>query len=218
MAITAGTMYGYLQSVYPDASDALCLRSINRTVRALVQPDDSRTESVTLSSLVAGTASYALSESVVRVWSAEYQAESGSTKQLSALTMRQMERDYPNYRVAASASPSSYAVTYTGSALNLTLYPAPDSSSSGGYPRLVLRVSEAPTLTSGSSLPANVSEEAVEAGALWRVARVLDPAKADFYEKLWRQELAMARAENTGRVADARQELFSDEWSFGGIV
>jgi hypothetical protein len=220
VAVTVSTLISYLRQTYPDCGDALGLRAIQRTVRALVQPDDTRTETTTLSSLVAGTADYALNESVIRVWSADYQPAATQSKRLTAVTMSQLERDYPNHRVASSGAPQVFAVTYSGSALQLTLHPAPDTTTAGGYPRVILRTSTVPTLASNSTLPANLPEEAIEAGALWRVARVLDPAKAPAYEALWRQQLASARAEMVQRAAGARYELDSDDWSWdgGGVV
>lgn len=168
---------------------------IDREIRFRVSVTD-EAESV---SLTAGTREYAMNEDTLRVWSARYQksATVGDYDVLDPVSVNQLEADDPNFLKRANAPPKRFYVTENSvSGMVLGLGPAPDTTTSGGYPVVICRVSRSGdvanwTAAQSAAMPTGlVSYEAWAVGLCKLWARDFDPERYAFFAQAFEAELA----------------------------
>lgn len=97
---------------------------------------------------------FSLNADDIRVWSATYWRTNTTSKPLRALTRRGMELKMSGWRNTPEQEPGVYAVYPDSGTLKVHLYPSPSTVTSGGYPKVTLRVSRYSAL--GTNLPDSV--------------------------------------------------------------
>lgn len=98
---------------------------------------------------------------------------------LMAVSEDQLDQDFPGWETNASGTPAYYC----DRAGQLILYPAPNASSSGGYPLVRIYTTQTVTFTTGTSLPAYVKTiEPWVNYILYLDAMRFNPSTASAYE------------------------------------
>ncbi len=147
---------------YPDMdATGLGVDLFNTVHNRILTQAQVQTDVETFSSLVSGTKVYDVQTTARKVWSALYYRSStaGDLYKLKARSVEEFEAYLPTYAGDASGTPQFYYVRFKNDGqLDLGLHPTPDTSTSGGYPKVVLRVSRGAVLTSTGNLPLGVAD------------------------------------------------------------
>ena len=112
-------------------------------------------DTTTTVSLVAGQMEYAIANDVARIWDAIYYDSSNSFYPLKQTDeSRLYYQEYgPGWEVVTPSKPTKY---YERGG-NIGLWPPPASSSTGGYPQVVLYYTQIDGLTLTSTLPSTIN-------------------------------------------------------------
>jgi hypothetical protein len=116
---------------------------------------------VTLGSLVDGTREYDWAEGNLKAWDAVYYDSSTSFKHLEHVTEDWLDIYKPNWRAEAEeGDPDYYYITSsqdTDSAKKVIgFYPIPDTTTSGGYPKVIVEATQFAELTTSETLPSTI--------------------------------------------------------------
>jgi hypothetical protein len=190
--ITKFTQGGF----YPECDATIAESLFNDVYKEILLSLQLRTNTVTVN-LTAGTGTYDLSENIIRIHEVLYQASASSTGEaLTHTSLAEMRILCPNYAQAGQGTPL-YA--YTTSAtdtdsgkMQLGLYPVPNVSTSGTYPRVVLHVTQYAVLSGTETLPnAILTDDLFLYGMSYKWAVRQDPEKVAYWHQLYNQEMLM---------------------------
>ncbi|MCU0315863.1 MAG: hypothetical protein MUC92_04665 [Fimbriimonadaceae bacterium] len=134
---------------YPEMLAPQALVYLQEVVRDVLQ--DVKAERTKIQIDVSpGESQYLLPQGTLSVWTAAYVAGVGDAWSLRCTTEEELDDIEPLWReLALEAEPRLFFV----SGSKIWLYPAPQSPTVAGYPRLVLSATVAPTLTPTTLLP-----------------------------------------------------------------
>lgn len=114
------------------------------------------TETITLA---AGTKEYDLQVTARFACTAVYvrSATDGDGTKLQSMSQEEFESRSGDYKFQASGTPTHYYISHkSDGTVQIGFHPTPDTSSSGGYPNVTLRVGRGATLTAAGNLPLGV--------------------------------------------------------------
>lgn len=147
--------------------------------------------------LTAGTAHYSLPSGTVRLWSARYvrSATTGDFKELRPTNQDKLDNEGLGYLRLGSSEPDKYwALPKSDGTPEIWVTPSPPTTTSSGYPKIVVRVTQYTALSTGSSsLPLGLPSYDVFITALaekW--AFLVGDEKITIIEKLHQEKKAMA--------------------------
>lgn len=174
-----------IQADFDNASNAEVLSDLQAIHDDLCRVMRLKPSTQTLSSIVAGTPGYALSAGWARVFGVRYFSSATDYTKLKATDKDELDSFRYNWRLE-SGTPDSYYIE-SG---NIYLVPSPDTSSSGGYPKVEVDISSTETLSgSGTNLPSGVSSyRAWIEGAKWLIALRYQDPRTSYYEKRYEDE------------------------------
>lgn len=141
--------------MFPEITSAVALEYLQYANRELAfdMPLYTLEEDITLD----GTNyDFSINANDVRVWSATYKFSATMNKPLTAVSIRELELDYPSWRVVSSSIPNVYSVFKSSDTMKIRLHPTPGTATTAGYPIVTLRVSRHVDLDSGGNLPAGL--------------------------------------------------------------
>lgn len=210
-AITVTTVVNEVKAAFPDADTTSIVGYMNKVDRKLATKIRLRTNTLTLT-LTAGDDTYALSDSVVRIYSARYERSStrSNSYTMTAEDISGLDLKFRNWQSWANAEPRFYALdTDSAGAFEVRLAPAPITSTSGSYPNVKLYCSIGGTLTSGGDLPAKIQNTDVyRFGACYHYANDHRKEEATYwlghYEKALQEELTL----EFNRMAQKKPEIY----------
>lgn len=110
-------------------------------------------------SLTADTKEYALAVTARFASTAVYvrSATAGDAVKLQSKAQEAFEADHGTYKNEASGEPDSYYIVHSSDGtVKIGFDPTPDTTTSGGYPSVVMRVGRGATLTASGNLPLGV--------------------------------------------------------------
>lgn len=182
--------------IYPDTTEAEALSLLNATRNEVLSNFPLVLDTVDVTPLTAGTASYNLeSLNILRVWGAAYVTAAGTASQLErADYYDQILRDSTFLIPTTQGTPERFYITSNDggtSGLSLGLYPRPDTSTGATYPYVRLYATTYETLTAGSSFYDDIpSSEVYVMGMAMRWARRRRRDQAEFYSQQFAIEMA----------------------------
>lgn len=142
MAETYTTLAARLNRTFPECDSTVALRLFNQVLRALCQdlPLYRNTSTV---SLTADTQTYSLSDAIVQIEQCFYEESADNRVILDPTSIDELNQDDRLWRYVDSSTPRAYflvqdTASTTQGGMLLGLYPTPDTSTSGTYPRLRL--------------------------------------------------------------------------------
>lgn len=152
MAVTVQSQIDRLKRMFPDVTTAVALEYLQYANRELCFdiPIYLVEEDITLTS---GTQTYAINSDDLRVWAAHYWQSSTYSRPLTGVTLRGMELRHRGWRNTPASQPTKYVIYNELTVPTLLLFPKPNTTTSGGYPFVRLRVSRYVALTQGGNLP-----------------------------------------------------------------
>lgn len=169
---------------FPDETDTKALADLQVIHDELCFDFKVYPSTQSLTSLVAGTNNYALTAGTKRVYNARYLANSSSSKPLEPTHRDHMDVLDPNWEARANGTPREYWVE----AGKVYLHPTPDTSSSGGYPKVELVTTLGQTLVVGTTLPSVPNYQAWVEGVKWRIALRKNDPRMEIYRGLYMME------------------------------
>lgn len=185
------------QQKYPQLSTARAIVFANVIHNRLLTRLNLRgtTKSINMTS---GTKDYALGAETSRIFTAFYRTSATVVSQLTPTSQEKLDLDDPDWRERTeTGSPTHYMVrpikngSGTGDALMVTLYPTPDTTTSGGYPLVEMWITDSTAFTATSDdLPGSLIDEMVYANGirmLW--AEGNDQASCAFYEQRYNSDM-----------------------------
>jgi len=105
--------------------------------------------------LVVNQKEYAYNQNVIAIWQAVYRESADDPgKPLLPLSISQLDQDIPTWRT----DPASLPVWICDRGGSVVLVPAPDTATSGGFPKVTLYETRAQTLQSATNLPTFVRQ------------------------------------------------------------
>lgn len=162
MAYTVAEARARAAKRYPDIEDGstfgltLCQEALDELLFHV--PLIKSTE--TLSSLVAGTATYAQTATTIRIWEAFYirSATQGDYRILTVTSPEAMRLDFPGWHLQRNGEPRRImrdANAATPPVAVYRLWPTPDTASSGSpaYPQVYMTITKGVTLGASDTLP-----------------------------------------------------------------
>lgn len=140
--------------------------------------------------LTADTREYSLPSNTVRVLACRYVTSATASDKLQARHLDWFDAYDYNWRDQSSGTPMDYYVDTANN--NIGLHPAPDTTTSGGYPKLTLDVSQRRgTLVVGTDFGSNLpSYQAWVEGLRHRMALRTSDERLGYYERMFNHELA----------------------------
>jgi len=152
MAITVQAIYTAVQTHFSDIPEATFLSLLNDVHQEIIENIRLTPDVAVTVELTAGQQEYALPDTVLRIWEAAYMAQAGDYQRLKQTNVDRLDDGSPTWR---NYSPSTPSRVYDRGG-NLGLVPAPDTTTSGGYPIVTLYCSQTSDTPLGidDSLPA----------------------------------------------------------------
>jgi len=200
---TAQQVIDKCQLDFPSRSDTECLDDLQELHNEICFKLKLAPATQTLSSLVAGTASYALASGTARVYEVRYYTSATSYHKLNATHIDELSTTRFNWRTE-SGTPDSFALQ----AGNIILVPNPSTSSVANYPQVQVDHTLVTTLSIGDSLPTGlISYKAWIDGLKMKSAARLEDPRLGYYKtehergiKLIYDQLYRMAAEFTPRI------------------
>lgn len=138
MSYTVQSIVDQARDIYPYMSETAALRYFNEVRKDILSQVPLLNSSNTIS-VTAGTPTYAYSAYARRIQTAQYEVSATEVKRLIATSKDKIDYEYPNWRQWDDATPRLFFLEHDNTGLPLVhLVPAPDATTSGTYPRLVL--------------------------------------------------------------------------------
>ena len=138
MSYTVQSIVDQARDIYPSMSEVAALRYLNECRKDILSTIPLVTSSNTIS-VTSGTPTYQYSAYARRIQSAQYEKSATDMKRLIATSKDKVDWEYPNWRQWDDATPRIYFLEHDNTGLPIVhLIPAPDETTSGTYPRLVL--------------------------------------------------------------------------------
>lgn len=153
MAVTAQNIVTEVQFDFPDRSDTELLADLQDVYDELSFDFKLNPGTQSVSTITAGTAGYALSAGTTRVYQARYHTSSTSYTVLDMVHVDWLDAYQSQWRGASDGTPR-YCYVELGT---IYLHPAPDTSTSGGYPTLDVDTTTNATLVLATALPAGLA-------------------------------------------------------------
>ena len=208
-------LYTIIDDEFASVSPAEKLRYIQRIDTEIRTMMPLAPATVSLTALVADTQEYALTDTVLAVWSARYLRTStvSDSKQLIETSVDELDQTIPNWRGKDAGEPDWWYVR----GRNFGLYLKPDTSSSASYPQVQLETSSAVTLTASSTMPQNINDfSAWTDYACYRIARARKDERVQLYHSEAKQSLQKLIKAFHGRSARLNPK-FVPKLGGGGI-
>lgn len=201
--MTAGEVIDLVQRDLKNASDAECLDDLQAIHDDLAFSMRLKPSTQTLSSLVSGTASYALSTGWARVFGVRYYTSATSYEKLKPTSKDELD-SFRQYWRTETGEPDSYYIDGG----NIVLVPAANETSSGSYPQVQVDLSLTETLADATTLPTGISSYRawVEGTKMLVAARYEDPRfnlyaqRYDIYRKRLFEQIQQGSAEYKPRI------------------
>jgi len=138
MSYTVQSIVDQARDIYPSMSETAALRYFNETRKSILAKVPLIASSNTIN-VVADDPNYTYSSYARRIQSAQYEKSATEIKRLIATSKDKVDYDYPNWRQWGSSTPRIYFLDHDNAGNPIIqLIPAPDTTTSGTYPRLVL--------------------------------------------------------------------------------
>lgn len=155
MAVTVQSQIDRLKRFSTDITVAIALEYLQYANRELCfdLPLYLTEEDITLT---ANTQEYAVNADDLRVWTAHYWTSATASRPLEGVSLQGLERRFRGWRNTPASIPSRYAVHNVLTVPYILLYPKPNTTTTGGYPFVRLRVSRHVALTQAGNLPATL--------------------------------------------------------------
>jgi len=134
MAVTVTNLYTAAQTHFPDIPQAVFLSLLNDVHQEIIENVRLTPDVAVTVNLTAGQQEYALPDTVLRIWEAAYMSEAGDYQKLEQTNVDWLDYNAPTWRNYPPSTP--YRVYDRGG--NIGFVPAPDTSTSGGYPIVTL--------------------------------------------------------------------------------
>lgn len=178
---------------YENCSAAKALILANIVHAELLNSEDFREVAIDVS-LTDGTREYAPSgiTSIMRVTRAYFRESATSDKELIPMTVQTMDDDFPGWRVDTDEGDPIYFYwtnpsSGDASSPKIGFHPIPDTTTSGGYPKVTLYTRQATSLDTSDEIPSQLMFGSLVylrgMAALWAERR--DREMYDAYKKLY---------------------------------
>lgn len=191
-AVPVNTIVADVQGAFPDATATEIIEDLNKVDRHLATRIRLRTNTLTVS-LTAQDDTYAVSDSVARVWSARYvkSATRNDSYPLQAEDVSSMDIKHPSWRSWAYGKPKYFILDADSNGdPMLILAPCPDTTTSGGYPNVKLEVTIGGTLAAGGNTPAKIQlPDVYKWGACYYYCADRHREEAAYYKALYDQAM-----------------------------
>ena len=200
MPDTIGTISSLLRERFPDLSSARAEDYIIRVHREICGaiPEISR-KSIDID-LTAGIGVYDLPADTLEVAHVIYAKDASTRSQVLRTTQDELGEKKPLWGFDPSGTPSLFYVqTELGlgvtSDLKITLYPKPDTTTTGGYPVLHVYITEVMPLATDDPLPEGLAGYGVylEGASYYAAMALRDPDAAGTYLSLYQGQIEMNR-------------------------
>lgn len=150
MADTVTTIVDACQYDYPDMTDAKGVEYANVVHRRLLTAFPELridTEDINLTS---GTGEYSLDEDIYKVHSALYLTAASTGTVLDETSVTELDNKNAGWRLESSGTPTGFYVWANTTGQVVGLYPKPNTTTSGGFPKVTLYVTRRPSALTGS--------------------------------------------------------------------
>lgn len=219
-AITVNSIVTEVQAAFPEATATQIISHMNKVDRYLASKIRLRANTITVS-LTAGTNTYSLSDTIVRVFSVRYLRSSSASNSfvLKAEDISGLDVKYKNWRSWSQGEPKFFAfdVDSTG-AYQLVLAPTPNTTTSGGYPIVHIEASLGGTLAAGNNIPNKIMQSDVyKFGACYYYAMEARREESGFWKNLYDMALQHEINLELGRSTQKGPEIYLP-YPSGGIV
>jgi hypothetical protein len=162
-------------------------------------------DTTTTITLTSGTQEYALPDSCVRVWDAAYYSTSTNWVSLEQTNVDTLFNDYgPGWQLQSAGTPWSFFERGG----NIGFMPAPNVTSTGGYPSVTLFYTNYTALSFYDKLPTTIMSMYPWVYFICsKQAVVTAPDKVPMYHNLYEQEMKRMQEGIYGRVARDRPRV-----------
>lgn len=204
MAITVAAVEASVQLDFPDVPTADVLTALNEEHYKLCHLYPLYTSTETFSSLVSGTGEYNFATLPASVRHAIYKptATASGWITLRATSIDALNSDNPTWRQSTASQPTHYYTTTDGTNVKLGLYPAPNTTSSGGYPAVIVYTWLATVLT--TNMPVSIDAyDCYKYGACYRLALQKNDPRAAMYKGLYEEAKRVLHKQTFGVVVNA---------------
>lgn len=190
-----------------DADALVYLKEVRAHVLGLL---DFRKTTITNTSLVAGTAEYAYADTSMNFDQVRYvrSATDGDFKILRAITKDYLYAERPEWTMQEDGEPSEFYLTAGTTGPKIGLVPAPDTSTSGGYPKLEMDITQNETLTTGTTIYDDLPSASVYInGIKKRYAEDKHRDDIEVYTRLFKSDIAEAQRYRNNKNKQAPAKL-----------
>lgn len=221
MAITVASVISAVQAVFPEATSAEIVTHVNTVDRDLSCRIKLR-RTLTDVSLTASDDEYTISEQILRVWAARYVRSAARSDQypLMEISREELNSRNRNWNAAPDQAPTYYYldVDSTGDT-TIGFWPAPPTTTSGGYPKVVMEVSRWATLTSGDSLPSKIKNiRAYKSGVCFYYAQERRKQEVAYWEAEYARAIKLEEELEFARLVQYRARMIPNHLPKGGII
>jgi hypothetical protein len=207
-AITVNSIVTEVQAAFPDATATQIISHMNKVDRYLASKIRLRASTITVNL----TSAYALSDTIVRIYSVRYVRSSSASNSfmLKAEDMSGLDIKYPNWRSWPNSEPRFYSFDVdSAGAFSLLLAPTPNTTTSGGYPVVYVYASLGGTLSAGGDIPNKIMQSDVyKFGACYYFAMETRREEAGFWKNLYDQALQHEINLEMGRSTQKGPEVY----------
>lgn len=157
--MTAAQAVDRAQVKRPELTDADGLLLIDDANKEILSRVHLISDLENITTMSASVRTYDFDPSVVRVWSARLQnsATTSDYTTLAPINFDQIETENPNFLKQDDTTPRFWYINHSSDGtLQIAVDPAPSTASASGYPRIIVRVTRANTLSSGTLLPIGI--------------------------------------------------------------
>lgn len=204
MAVTVATVEASVQLDFPDVPTADVFTALTEEHAKLCHLYPLYESSETFSSLVDGTSEYNFSTVPASVRHAVYKPSSTNSgwTTLRATTIDALNSDNPSWRQSTPSQPTHYYTTTDGTNFKLGLYPAPNTTSSGGYPAVTVYTWLATTLS--TNMPVSIDAyDCYKYGTCYRLALQKNDPRVATYKALYEEAKRVLHKQTLGVVVNA---------------
>ena len=221
MALTINALIAQVQRRFPDAQTPNLLSNANSIHRQILSRiPELRRDTVTLS-LVAGQQEYDIAETVYQVNSASYKTGASTTSVVSlmATSVEELDSTSRTWRSDANGPPLQYYLSSNQSTVNsevIGFYPTPDTTTTGGYPLVLMATSNLQPSDLGltdTCLVTLASSQVYVEGVSWLAAIEIRPQMVNAYQSAFEsemdRELTYVRTRNEGDKSPSQENIRS---------
>jgi len=207
MAISVASVISDATGIYnsiPTARQITLFNEAHALIGRVVKlyPDDAVDVSLT-----AGTQKYTYDADVLRVWHAAYFSAAGTSHPLTETSVDEKDYNEEGWRQASSGIPHEWFEE--GSQIGF--YPAPNTTTSASYPKVVLYCQQRRVLTTSDSLPDFINDPDAWVDLMaYKWARRRHPADTQMRAILARKSLNALSMQVMGRAVRSKPSMHFD--------